>query len=882
MTDPDGRPVTERCAARAEALFAAHRAAVFRHTDRLFAALLAAQWLAGVAVALWVSPRAWVGAEGRVHAHVWAALLLGGATVSLPVALALGRPGSPGTRHALAVGQMIMGALLIHLTGGRIETHFHVFGSLAFLAFYRDWGVLVTASAVVAADHMLRGVYWPRSVFGVLVAEHWRWVEHAGWVAFTDAFLIPSCLRGAREMREIALRRAELEVARERVEAEVEERTAELRASQSRKGALLESALDAIIIMDHQGRVVEFNPAAEATFGWSHAEALGRPVAELIVPEAARAAHRAGLARFLADGHGPVIGRRVQMAAARRDGTEFPAELAVSVIRSEGPPMFAAYIRDVTERVRSESALRESEQRLQAVLDSAKAAAFLKDLEGRYVLVNREFATIFDSTPERVLGRTDHELFPGPMADAFRANDRTAIEAGRAIEVEEVALLPGGPRTYLSTKAPLYGADGAAYGTCGIATDITERKHAEEAIRDLNGRLEARLSRIAALRTIDTAITTGFDLRLTLEVCLDQAVSQLRVDAAAILLRDPHAHHLTYAAARGFRDAARRRDRLPPRRGPADRAVSRRAVVHIPDLAHEPDALAHSPAAADEGFVAYFAVPLMVKGEVKGVVEVFHRAPLDADPEWVDFLETLAGQAAIAVDNASMFDSLQRSNHELTLAYDATIEGWSRALDLRDKETEGHTRRVTELTLQLARAMGVGGPALVQIRRGALLHDIGKMGVPDAILLKPGPLAVEEWQVMRRHPAYALEMLAPIEFLGPALEIPYCHHEKWDGTGYPRGLKGEQIPLAARIFAAADIWDALRSDRPYRKGWPEARVRTHIASLAGTHLDPRVVEAFLNLPNDLLPSPQGADGPADTPEPAPAANGVGLPTAARP
>jgi HD-GYP domain-containing protein (c-di-GMP phosphodiesterase class II) len=178
---------------------------------------------------------------------------------------------------------------------------------------------------------------------------------------------------------------------------------------------------------------------------------------------------------------------------------------------------------------------------------------------------------------------------------------------------------------------------------------------------------------------------------------------------------------------------------------------------------------------------------------------------------------------------------------------DATIEGWSRALSLRDKETEGHSRRVTAMSLRLARAMGLSEAELVHVRRGALLHDIGKMGIPDAILHKPGPLTDEEWEVLRRHPQYAHDWLAPIPALRPALDIPYGHHERWDGTGYPRGLKGEQIPLAARIFAVVDVWDALRSDRPYRAGWPEARVCAHIRTLAGTHLDPKVVEAFLRV-----------------------------------
>jgi len=229
------------------------------------------------------------------------------------------------------------------------------------------------------------------------------------------------------------------------------------------------------------------------------------------------------------------------------------------------------------------------------------------------------------------------------------------------------------------------------------------------------------------------------------------------------------------------------------------------------------------------------------------VLEIFHRAPFGPDPEWLDFLETLAGQTAIAIDNAELFEGLQRSNTELALAYDATIEGWARALELRDRETEGHTRRVTELALRLARAMGVGNAELAHLRRGALLHDIGKMGIPDGILLKPGPLTDAEWALMRQHPQYAYDMLSPIAFLRPALDIPHSHHERWDGTGYPCGLQGEQIPFAARVFAVADVWDALRSDRPYRPAWPEEKTREHIQSLAGTHFDPKVVEIFMEL-----------------------------------
>jgi putative nucleotidyltransferase with HDIG domain len=216
-------------------------------------------------------------------------------------------------------------------------------------------------------------------------------------------------------------------------------------------------------------------------------------------------------------------------------------------------------------------------------------------------------------------------------------------------------------------------------------------------------------------------------------------------------------------------------------------------------------------------------------------------------PEWENFLNTLSGQAAIALENMDLFERLQRSNIELSLAYNETIEGWSAALDLRDKETEGHTQRVTEMTLRLAASMGIQDTMLLHIRRGALLHDIGKMGIPDYILLKTEELTAEEAEIMRKHPLYAYELLSKIAYLKPALDIPYCHHERWNGSGYPRGLKGEQIPLAARIFSVVDVWDALTSDRPYRKGWSQKKALSYIRQNAGKLFDPKVVEAFLNL-----------------------------------
>ncbi len=242
-------------------------------------------------------------------------------------------------------------------------------------------------------------------------------------------------------------------------------------------------------------------------------------------------------------------------------------------------------------------------------------------------------------------------------------------------------------------------------------------------------------------------------------------------------------------------------------------------------------------------------LPLRVGSDIIGVLALAVQEPRELTSNEVRLLATLADIAGNAIHRMRLYQETLEYGNELRLAYDRTIEGWSHALDLRDEETEGHTQRVTEVTLQLARAMGMSDEELVHVRRGALLHDIGKMGIPDRILLKPGPLSEEERFIMQLHPQYAFDLLEPIAYLRPALAIPYCHHERWNGTGYPQGLKGEEIPLAARIFAIVDVWDALRSNRPYRLAWPERLVREHLESNAGVYFDPRVVELFRQLIN---------------------------------
>jgi putative nucleotidyltransferase with HDIG domain len=360
------------------------------------------------------------------------------------------------------------------------------------------------------------------------------------------------------------------------------------------------------------------------------------------------------------------------------------------------------------------------------------------------------------------------------------------------------------------------------------------------------------MRRLGVLRTGDLAILSSLDLDLTLEIFLQQVKSELDADAAAVLMLNQGTQKLEYGAGLGFTTALIKETSVALGEGFAGRVALERRSLYEEDIVHENPSVRKftRQAMADaENFITYFGVPLISKGQVKGILEVFHRSAFRPTEQWQSFLETLAGQAAIAIENATLFSNLARTNADLMLAYDRTLEGWSRALDMRDRETEGHTERVTALALQLARELNLTDEDMIQMRRGAILHDIGKMGVPDEILHKPGKLNAKEHEMMEKHPVYALELLSPVNYLRAALDIPYAHHERWDGSGYPRGLKGDVIPLPARIFAVADVWDALTSSRPYRKAWPKARALQYLREQAGKTLDPTVVRVFLAMMN---------------------------------
>jgi len=355
-----------------------------------------------------------------------------------------------------------------------------------------------------------------------------------------------------------------------------------------------------------------------------------------------------------------------------------------------------------------------------------------------------------------------------------------------------------------------------------------------------------RVQQLSTLRSIDLAITANLDLTSILNILVEEVLKINGISAASVLMPLNQNGLLHFRAGKGFATDTITKAVIPMDDFRMSSQFPSRYTLTISELHNTPSSSRYNLGVA-EGFSIYHAMPLISKNQVTGVLEIYQKAASPLSLDVMDFLESLATQAAIAIDIATLIEDLQSSNQELSAAYDSTIEGWSRALDLRDKETEGHTQRVTEMALHLARAVGMREDELMHVYRGALLHDIGKMGIPDSILLKPAPLTTEEVELMKMHPIYAYHLLKPIRFLHPALDIPYCHHERWDGSGYPRGLKGKQIPLAARVFAVVDVWDALVSDRPYSPSWQKEEALQHIKDYSGTYFDPEIVKVFAKM-----------------------------------
>ncbi len=589
-----------------------------------------------------------------------------------------------------------------------------------------------------------------------------------------------------------------------------------LRENDNRFRALIENSSDAITLVDANGIAVYDSPAAPGMLGYDPEDWIGREVFGLIHPD------DLPKIRDLFQNLCKTPGARANSTfrVRHKSGAWLWIEtVATNLLTEPGVNAIVLNYRDITERV---LAGEEIANMAKFPHENPFPVLRLSD-KGIILFANKASQEVLDEW-KTTIGLEAPKFWQTKVDEVLNTKSSQVVETSIQGEILSFAVTPIMETGYVN----FYGRN------------VTEQKRAED-------RVQRQLTHLGAMSMIDRVIASNFDLKLSLSEILKYATSELSVDATDILVLNPSSQILEYGADRGFRTKAVRGAHVRLGESYAGRAALERKLVQISDQKHDPDNALLTTSFKGEDFVCYYCAPLLAKGKVKGVLEVFNRTPLAPDTEWFEFLQALAGQAALAIENANLFDGLQRSNLELNLAYDSTIEGWSKALDLRDKETEGHTQRVTEMTIRLARSFDLSEEELVPVRWGALLHDIGKMGVPDGILLKPGPLTDEEWVLMKTHPTLAYKLLSPIRYLRNALDIPYCHHEKWDGSGYPHGLKGEQIPLTGRIFAVVDVWDAITSDRPYRAAWTKEKALAHIHASSGTHFDPQVVDKFMQL-----------------------------------
>ena len=448
------------------------------------------------------------------------------------------------------------------------------------------------------------------------------------------------------------------------------------------------------------------------------------------------------------------------------------------------------------EKQRAVNALRENEEKYRSLFELSPESITLVGLDGIILDCNEATAVIAGLPRGELIGKSFLQLGVLDEADIPTLMERFAqIADGKLFEPFQVKVIRGDKdMRWVEIHLALLKRDGEIYAIQVIARDITASKYAEESLRSTNELLQALIN--AAPLAIDMVDTD-----------------------ANIRLWSPAAEHLF-----GWQ---------------ADEVIGK-PLPFVPDeLRSEVEEQIRNELLGN----SHYGLETCRKRKDGSLVDVqLWTSPLhDSDGEIIGSVGILSD----ITERKRAEQQIQALNAELLLAYDETLEGWARALDLRDNNTEDHSVRVMDLTMSLARVLGIPEQDLIHVRRGALLHDIGKMGIPDAILLKPGPLTEEEWQMMRMHPVFAYDLLSGIPFLRLALDIPYCHHEKWDGSGYPRGLSGEQIPLAARIFSVVDVWDALGSDRPYREKWPESQIIEYIRKEAGTRFDPHIVELFL-------------------------------------
>lgn len=485
----------------------------------------------------------------------------------------------------------------------------------------------------------------------------------------------------------------------------------------------------------------------------------------------------------------------------------------------------------------------ESELKYRRMIELSNDAIYI-EFQNKLVIINRKFSDIFGILPEEI--NREGISFSQLVTDSTReslleSHERIQNQAEPSLQLELSAIDKNGQEVQLEASLTPYPFQGGVAVQSELR-DITDRKRAELAERDQRILAEALRDTASALNT-----TNDFDLLLDrILVNVDRVVPHT---SSSVMLIDKDGESIRIVAQKGYEKYNVE--------GWVKQVVFK--LHETPNLLFMyetgkpiiiPDTRLASgwirPSEID-WLISYTGAPIRVKDTIIGFLGLDSTIPNFFTQEHANRLLTFCDQAGIAINNVRLLLDLKNSHQELATAYDTTLLGWSKALELRDYETQGHSMRVTETTLKLAQYLGIPDPELTNIRYGALLHDIGKIGIPDAILFKRGPLTEAEWRTMRLHPIYAQQVLAHIPYLSAAVDIPYYHHEHWDGSGYPHGLVGEKIPLAARIFTIVDVWDSLCSQRPYHTSWPRSKVIEYMQEQAGKLFDPKIVKIFIDM-----------------------------------
>jgi PAS domain S-box-containing protein len=647
-----------------------------------------------------------------------------------------------------------------------------------------------------------------------------------------------------------------------------------LRQSEKKLKSLFAAMNDIIIVYDADGRYLEVAPSSPNYLNTSWKKVLGKTVYDVMPFSAADFIHQKILECLVS---GQVV--NIEYLIGNNGSTNWFLSNAKRL--SENTVLWVS--REITSRKQNEIELQQRLNELEAANKISKKLRSLETMEDLSRILLEETLATVGSGDGAIWMYDDHQQVLHPITSKGWFNKLLPVDVGIDEGITGHVFKTGFPYIsedyktdkILSQIQSSFIPEGYGGASIPIITNekvigvLTVSVPFSRKIRDadvkilnllaeiagnaiyrseLHQQTKLQINRLKSLHSIDQAIMTTSDPEHLYAILLEQVMASLEVDAADILLLNTITNRLEFKAGIGFHSNIIKDFSDCIGDGSSRRAFIEKRVVELDTVA----LISQEPCEKvkfhqKEGFISHYSIPIIVNDFPQGVLNVYLRKLTSITPDWTDHFTTLGAQVSIAIHKLNSEKEIQRSRHELEQAYVATLEGWSKALDLRDEETEGHTERVVALIDHFAKHMHLQENEIVQIHRGAILHDIGKMGVPDSILHKTAPLTSEDWDIIKKHPVYAYEMLLPITYLKPALDIPYCHHENWDGSGYPRGLNGEEIPFCARLFALVDVFDALTSNRVYRKAWSKENALMYIKEQSGIKFDPDLVPHFLEM-----------------------------------